>query len=332
MRVSVFSTKAYDREYLELANKEAGNPHELVFFDPKLSEATALLAKDAPAVCTFVLDMLSGEVLKTLADGGTKLIALRCAGFNQVDLPAAATHDIKVVRVPAYSPHAVAEHTAALMLAINRKVHRAFNRVREGNFALDGLLGFDMNGKTVGVVGTGKIGRIVIRIMQGFGCEVVAHDPYPNAELQNAGLEYLPMDELLARSDIVTLHCPLSAQTHYLIDRNAVRLMKRGVMLINTSRGGLIDTAAVIDGLKSGHIGSLALDVYEEEADMFYEDRSSHILRDDVFARLLTFPNVLITGHQAFFTKEAMINIGRTTIDNLTAFEKGETLVNEVTA
>lgn len=330
MRVSVFSTKPYDREYLTLANEKAGSPHELGFFEPRLTEATAALANGSTAVCTFVLDTIDAPVIKTLADGGVKLIALRCAGFNQVDLQVAEDHGIKVVRVPAYSPYAVAEHAVALILTLNRKVHRAFNRVREGNFALEGLLGFDLHGKTVGVVGTGKIGHIFADIMRGFGCNVIAYDLYPSEMLKAAGVEYVEIDALLAQSDIVSLHCPLTPETHHIIDASAISNMKPGVMLINTSRGGLVDTAAVIDGLKTGRIGNLALDVYEEEGDMFYEDLSSHILRDDVFARLLTFSNVLITGHQAFFTREALANIGDTTISNLSAFEGSDDLVNEV--
>ena len=329
MRVAVFSAKQYDRTSLDRIN--AGR-HQLAYLEPHLDAATAPLAHGYDAVCVFVNDRLTSAVLETLAAGGTRLVALRCAGFNNVDLAAAHRLGITVARVPAYSPHAVAEHTVALMLALNRKLHRAYNRVREGNFALEGLLGFDLNGRTAGVIGTGKIGAVVVQILRGFGCEVLAFDPYPNDNCRKLGARYVSLDELFGSSDIVTLHCPLTPENHHLINADALAKMKDGAMLINTSRGGLLDTRAVIDALKSGKLGHLGLDVYEEEAEMFFEDLSGTILRDDIFTRLLTFPNVLITGHQGFFTREALDNIASTTIENITAFEETGSAANAVTA
>jgi len=320
MKVAVFSTKSYDRQFLDAANAALGAGHELAYLEARLSAQTAVLARDAGAVCAFVNDELDAATLATLAGQGVKLVALRSAGFNNVDLAAARREGIAVARVPAYSPEAVAEHTVAMILALNRHIHRAYNRVRDGNFALDGLLGFDLKGRTVGVVGTGRIGATLARIMQGFGCRVLAYDPYPDADLQARGVAYASMAELLADSDIVTLHCPLTSETHHLIDAQAVARMRHGAMLINTSRGAIVDTRAVIDGLKSGRIGRLGLDVYEEEGDLFFEDLSEQVLQDDVFARLLTFPNVLVTAHQAFFTIEAMTAIAETTIANISAF------------
>lgn len=328
MKTAVFSTKPYDRRFLEAANLEHG--HELAFFEPRLTLETAPLAAEHEAVCVFVNDRLDRPVLQRLAEGSTRLIALRSVGFNHVDLMAARDLDLTVVRVPAYSPYAVAEHAAGLILALNRKLHRAFNRVREGNFALDGLLGFDLHGRTVGIVGTGKIGAAFARIMAGFGCRLLAFDPEPTPECEHLGVEYVGLIDLFAGSDIIALHCPLNPHTHHLIDAAAVERMRRGVMLINTSRGGLIDTQAVITGLKSGKIGYLGLDVYEEEADLFFEDLSGKVIRDDVFARLLTFPNVLITGHQGFFTAEALERIAATTLHNITAFATGRGQMHEV--
>jgi D-lactate dehydrogenase len=328
MRVAVFSTKPYDRKFLEEANR--GHGHDLVFLEPRLSEETAPLAAGFPAVCVFVNDRLDAHVLETLAAKGTRLVALRCAGFNNVDLARAEQVGITVARVPAYSPHAVAEHAVALILALNRKTHRAYNRTREGNFTLEGLVGFDLHGKTVGVVGTGKIGAIVAGIMRGFGCRVLAYDPHPHPELAAAGIDYVPLPQLLAAADVVTLHSPLTPETRHLIDAEAVRRMKRGVMLVNTSRGALIDTRAVIRALKSGHIGYLGLDVYEEEEELFFEDLSQQLIQDDVFTRLLTFPNVLITAHQAFLTQEAMENIAETTLANIAAFETGHGTLHRV--
>lgn len=329
MKVAVFSTKPYDRVFLEKANEEY--QHELVFFESRLRQATVALAQGFAAVCPFVNDQVDAVVLQALAEGGTKIAALRSAGFNNVDLKAAQAHQIMVTRVPAYSPYAVAEHAVALVLTLNRQVHRAYGRVREGNFALDGLLGFDLHGLTVGVVGTGKIGFEFARIMGGFGCRLLAYDLRPAPGSEQLGLDYVELDDLFARADIVSLHCPLTPQTHHLIDAPAIRKMKPGVMLINTSRGALVDTAAVIDGLKSGQIGYLGLDVYEEEGDLFFEDLSNLVLQDDIFARLLTFPNVVITGHQAFFTRNALESIAHTTLANITEFEQTGQCVNQVT-
>jgi D-lactate dehydrogenase len=319
MHVAVFSTKRYDERFLARCNDA---DHRLSFFDVRLTAETARLAHGADAVCAFVNDDLSEPVIARLAEEGVRLIALRSAGFNHVDLDAAAAAGIAVARVPAYSPHAVAEHTLALILALNRKTHRAYNRVREGNFALEGLMGFDLDGKTAGIVGTGKIGTVLARILIGFGCRVLAHDPYPSDACRTMGVRYVPMRELFAASDVIALQCPLTPDTHHLIDDDAIAAMKPGVMLVNTSRGAVIDTMAVIRGLKSGRIGSLGLDVYEEEADLFFEDLSDQVIPDDVFSRLLTFPNVLITGHQGFFTEEALTAIAEITIGNVTAFER----------
>lgn len=328
MRVAVFSTRSYDRDFLAPAAEQAG--HELTFFEARLTSSTSLLAAGYEAVCLFVNDQPDRRVIETLAKNGTRMIALRSAGFNHVDLAAAAEHGISVARVPAYSPYAVAEHTVALILGLNRKVYRAYNRVREGNFSLEGLLGFDLHGRTVGIIGTGKIGAGVARILHGFGCRLLLHDIHESAELVELGGRYVPLAELFGEAEIITLHCPLLKETRHLISTVAIEKMRAGVMLINTSRGGLVDTQAVIDGLKSGQIGYLGLDVYEEEESLFFEDKSSQVIHDDVFARLLTFPNVLITGHQAFFTRDALEQIAATTMANLTAFERGETLVNVV--
>lgn len=330
MRVAVFSAKPYDRLFLDRANAEYR--HDLIFFDTHLSQATVALANGFPAVCVFVNDQLDAPVLRTLAQGGTSVVALRCAGFNSVDLKAAQAHQIVVVRVPAYSPHAVAEHTVALILTLNRQIHRAYNRVREGNFALEGLLGFDLHGLTVGIIGTGKIGLEVAKIMSGFGCKLVGYDLNPHPDSERVGIHYVALDDLFASADILTLHCPLTPQTHHLIDTQAIRKMKTGVMLINTSRGAVIDTVAAIDGLKSGQVGYLGLDVYEEEGDLFFEDLSNLVLQDDVFARLLTFPNVLITGHQGFFTRNALESIARTTLANLTELQQLGHCGNQLTA
>lgn len=330
MKVAVFSTKPYDREYLDRAN--AGQGHALTFFEAHLGRETAILAAGHDAVCAFVNDVIDGEVLHQLAVGGTRLIALRSAGFNHVDLVAARSLNITVARVPAYSPHAVAEHAVGLILTLDRKYHRAYNRVREGNFSLHGLRGFDLHGRTVGTIGTGKIGAVFARIMLGFGCRVLAFDPEPDQGCRDLGVEYVTLDELLQSSDIVSLHSPLNESTHHLINAERLALMKRGVMLINTSRGALVDTRAVIDALKSGQIGYLGIDVYEEEEHLFFEDLSTEIIRDDVFMRLLTFPNVIVTAHQAFFTEEALLNIAGTTLANVTAFERGTGELHRVEA
>ena len=329
MNIAVFSTKTYDREFLTAANARR---HELRFLEPRLSNETASLASGFEAVCVFVNDHLDADVIARLAKSGTRLIALRCAGYNNVDLVAARRHDMTVVRVPAYSPYAVAEHTVGLILALNRKLHRAYNRVREGNFALDGLLGFDLHGRTVGILGTGKIGKALANILHGFGCEVLAFDPVPSDECRAGGVRYVLPTELFHRADIITLHCPLTTQNRHLIDASALARMKDGVMLINTSRGGLLDTVAVIEALKRGKVGYLGLDVYEEEEQIFFEDRSSFIISDDVFSRLLTFPNVIITGHQGFFTREALTNIAETTLRNISDFEHSLTCQNTVDA
>ncbi len=320
MRMDIFSAKPHDLVFLREAAQ--GAALELQFHEARLNPDTARLAQGAQAVCAFVNDDLGRDVIAALSEMGVGLIALRSAGFNHVDLRAAREAGMVVARVPAYSPHAVAEHTVALILTLNRKTHRAFNRVREGNFALDGMMGFDMHGKVAGIVGTGLIGTVLARILTGFGCEVLASDPDPSAECEAMGVRYVEMAELLARSDIITLQCPLTPRTHHLIDDAAIARMKRGVMLVNTSRGAVVDTRAVIRGLKSGQIGTLGLDVYEEEGDLFFEDLSQSYIPDDVFARLLTFPNVLITGHQGFFTREALQAIARTTIDNITCFQR----------
>lgn len=318
MRVTVYSTRPYDRQFLSQAAE--GSAHELVFLEHRLDASTVATAAGSQAVCAFVNDQLGADVLRALHVLGVRLVVLRSAGFNHVDLQAAAQLGLMVGRVPEYSPHAVAEHTAALVLTLNRKIHRAHARVREGNFALEGLLGFDLFGRTVGIVGTGKIGLCFWRIMAGFGCRVLAHDPRPSAEAQAGGLQYVGLAELLGASDIVSLHCPLTPQTHHLIDAAALAQMKPGAMLVNTSRGAVVDTPAVITALKSGALGSLGLDVYEEEADLFFRDLSNQAIRDDVFARLLTFPNVIVTGHQAFFTEDALRAIAQTTLANIDAF------------
>ncbi len=329
MKIAMFSTKSYDRTYFERANRAHG--HEISFLEPRLLLETAPLAAGHDAVCAFVNDDLSADVLRSLKDHGVELLALRSAGFNHLDLEAADELGLTVARVPAYSPHAVAEHAVALILGLNRKVFRAYNRVRDGNFALEGLLGFDLHGRTVGVIGTGRIGQIFAGIMRGFGCEVLGYDPYPDPDAESV-LSYVPLDELFARSHVISLHCPLTPETRDLIDAAAVARMRDGVMLINTSRGRLVDTTAVIDGLKSGRIGHLGLDVYEEEEALFFQDLSGQVIQDDVFSRLLTFPNVLVTGHQGFFTQEAVTNIAETTLANVTAFASGEGELHRVTA
>jgi len=330
MEVVFFSTKAYDRAYFEGANEGMG--HRLRFLEVPLNRDTAVTASGAPVVCAFVNDQLDGEILKILADAGSRLIALRCAGYNNVDLERAAALGLKVVRVPAYSPHAVADHVFALLLTLVRKTHRAYNRVREGNFSLEGLIGYDLHGRTAGLVGTGKIGALTAERFLGFGCSVLACDPYPDEALQARGVRYVSLETLLAEADMVSLHCPLMKETHHLIDEAQLKRMKDGVTLINTSRGGLIDTDAVYRGLKSGKIGYLGLDVYEEEGPLFFEDHSASIIQDDLFMRLTTFPNVLITGHQGFLTDTALRNIASTTMESIEAFGKGEELAHEVRA
>ncbi len=319
MKLTIFSTKAYEREHLNNHNQAHG--HEFNFVEARLTPATATLAIDSPAVSIFANDDGSAESLKALHAVGVRLIALRSAGFNHVDIETAEQLGMTLLRVPAYSPHAIAEHTVGLMLALNRKYHRAYNRIREQNFELDGLLGFDMNGKTVGVIGTGEIGSVVCKILTGFGCCVQAFDVKENPACREIGVEYVALNDLYESSDIISLHCPLTPKTYHLIDADALAQMKPGAMLINTSRGGVIDARAAIDVLKSGHLGALGIDVYEEEADLFFKNLSGTIIQDDVFARLLTFPNVLITAHQAFFTEEALAGIYGTTLQNVTDFE-----------
>lgn len=326
MRIAFFSTKAYDKEFFN----HYVSTHHIIYFDAPLNSQTVNLATGCQAVCVFVNDKLSAEVITELSKLGISLIALRCAGFNNVDVGAAKSNNIKVVRVPAYSPHAVAEHAVALILALNRKIHKAYNRVREGNFSLERLTGFDLYEKTVGVIGTGKIGEAFCHIMLGFGCKVLAFDLMENKELAAKGVEFIPLVELLHQSDIVSLHCPLNEQTKLLINEQTITLMKDEVMLINTSRGGLIDTAAVIEALKKGKIGYLGLDVYEQEEKLFFNDLSENVIQDDMIMRLLSFPNVLITAHQGFFTEEALTQIAQTTLYNIDMFEQGEPLVNAI--
>ena len=331
MRVAVFNTKAYDRRFLDQANRAFG--HELRYLDARLDATTAALAHGCPAACVFVNDTVDAPVLEALRAGGTHLLALRCAGFNNVDLAAAERLGIDVVRVPAYSPHAVAEFTIGLLLAVERHIPRAWSRVRDNNFALDGLIGRNLHGRTVGVVGTGKIGALVARTLRlGFGCTVLAHDVVEDSELAEIGVRYVDRRALLAESDIVTLHCPLTPDTRHMIDRYALEHAREGLTIVNTSRGALIDTHALIEGLKRRKIAAVALDVYEQEADLFFEDLSNEIVSDDVFQRLLTFPNVLITGHQAFLTEEALEAIARTTLQSIADAEAGRLLVNRVEA
>jgi D-lactate dehydrogenase len=323
MRVAVFSTKPYVSEFLTRAN--AGR-HELVFHEARLGPTTAVLADGCEAVCAFVNDIVDEAVIEALSHMGVRMVAMRCSGYNNVDLHAAERCGVVVANVPAYSPHAVAQHTLALLLALNRKVHRAWSRVREGNFALDGLMGYDLQGRTAGIIGTGAIGGVTARTFACLGMEVLGSDPYPDPELAER-IEYVEVGELLARSDVISLHCPLTDDTEHLIDRAALARMKPSATLLNTSRGGLIDTVAVIDALKGGRLGGLGIDVYEEEAQLFFEDRSEEILIDDTFARLLTFPNVVVTAHQGFFTSDAMATIASTTIDNISAVEDDTTPV-----
>lgn len=323
MKVAVFSTKPYDEQHLADANpKDSGLVFE--FFEPQLTAKTAALAQGFDAACCFVNDVLDSEVVAALANLGIKIIVMRCAGFNNVDLDACEQHGICVARVPEYSPSAVAEHAVALILNLNRNIHRAFSRIRENDYSLHGLVGFSLNGKTVAVVGGGKIGIAFIKIMQGFGCRVLCFDPQPSEALKETGVELVDLATVWSESDIISLHCPLIRQTYHLVNSNSLSQMKQGVMLINTSRGGLIDTPAVIQALKTGKLGYLGLDVYEEESKLFFEDNSNEVLQDDIFARLTTFKNVVITGHQAFFTTEALQAIADVTIANLMNFENGQ--------
>jgi D-lactate dehydrogenase len=328
MKIALFSSKSYDVEYFASAGKKFN--HEITHFESRLRTRTAHLAMGHDAVCVFVNDMVDRETIGLPKEDGVKVIALRCAGFNNVDLADADEIALKVVRVPAYSPESVAEHALALILTLNRKTHKAFNRVRDGNFSLERLTGFNVSDKTVGVIGTGKIGAAFIRIMKGMGCQILAYDKYPSDELIQQGIEYVGLEKLLSGSHIISLHCPLTPETAYLINRQTLSMMKKGAMLINTSRGALINTNDVIEALKSGHLGYLGIDVYEQEEKLFFRDRSEEILQDDQIARLLSFPNVLITAHQAFFTREALEQIASTTLRNLEEFEGGLPLTNEV--
>ncbi|MBC3951805.1 2-hydroxyacid dehydrogenase [Pseudomonas folii] len=322
MRTLIFSSQTYDRDsFLTARLPESLQLH---FQPARLTPETVALADGHEVVCAFINDDLSAPVLERLAAGGTRLIALRSAGYNHVDLPTAQKLGLSVVRVPAYSPHAVAEHAVALILALNRRLNRAYNRTRDGDFSLHGLTGFDLVGKTVGIIGTGQIGATFAKIMSGFGCELLAYDPFPNPHVETLGARYLSLDELLKQSQIISLHCPLTPQTRHLINAQSLATLQRGAMLINTGRGALVDTPALSEALKSGQLGYLGLDVYEEEALLFFEDRSDHPLQDDVLARLLTFPNVIVTAHQAFLTHEALGAIAQTTLDNIHAWASGK--------
>ena len=326
MKIAFFSTQPYDKEYFERYNIQ----HEILFFEARLSEQTINLARDCNAVCAFVNDQLDAIVLNALKEMGIKIIAQRCAGFNNVDVVTASKNNMVVVRVPAYSPHAVAEHALALIMTLNRKTHKAYNRVREGNFSLDRLTGFDLYGKTVGVIGTGKIGECFARIMHGLGCKVMAFDIIINKELEAFGIKYFSLQEVLEQSNIVSLHCPLTEQTKHLINRDTLEIMKTGAMLINTSRGALVDTKAVIEALKNGKLGYLGLDVYEQEEKLFFHDLNENIITDDTLVRLLGFPNVLITSHQGFLTEEALTQIAIETLQSITDFEEHKPLKNKV--
>ncbi|EKU99174.1 lactate dehydrogenase-like oxidoreductase [Leptolyngbya sp. PCC 7375] len=328
MRTAFFNTKLYDKHSFIEINEDYN--HELTFFEPRLTPRTASLASGFPAVCVFINDELDEDTLRAIAATGTKLIALRCAGFNNINLSVAEELGITVMRVPAYSPYAVAEHAVGLIMALNRKLYRAYNRVRDDNFSLDGLLGFDLHGKTIGIVGTGKIGQCFAQIMNGFGCKLLAYDVRVNPACADIGVDYVELPILLTRSDIISLHCPLLPSTHHLINSDSIQHFKPGSMLINTSRGGLIDTNAVIEAIKSGRVGYFGIDVYEREGSLFFEDLSDTVIQDDTFQLLQSFPNVVITAHQAFFTKEALRNIAQVTLANISDVEAGRTNANEV--
>ncbi|OZV68645.1 2-hydroxyacid dehydrogenase [Winogradskyella aurantia] len=328
MKIAVFSTKPYDRDYFE--KHPQASEYQLHYFETNLTDDTASLSKGFDAVCVFVNDKVHESVIKVLANNGVKLIALRCAGYNNVDVNSAKAHGLKVVRVPAYSPHAVAEHTMALILTLNRKTHKAYNRIREGNFSLNNLMGFDVFGKTIGVVGTGQIGAAFCKIVKGFGCNIIAFDLYPSEELIALGVTYGSVEDVFKTSDIISLHCPLTEDTKHIVNSSSIELMKNHVMIINTSRGALINTSDIIKGLSSKKVGFLGIDVYEQEENLFFKDLSESIIQDDDILRLMSFPNVLITSHQAYFTKEAMEEITRITYENLRAYNAGEFLKNEV--
>ncbi len=330
MKVAIYSTKNYDRKYFELVNVKYG--FQLEFFDFQLNERTAKMAEHCDVVCIFVNDDGSRKVLEKLAALGVKMVALRCAGFNNVDLKAAKELGLQVVRVPAYSPEAVAEHTVGLMMTLNRRIHRAYQRTREANFSLEGLIGFNMHGRTVGVIGTGKIGVAVMRILKGFGMRILAYDPFKNSVAEELGAQYVELDELYAKSHVITLHCPATPENYHLLNRDAFAQMKDGVMIINTSRGTLIDTQAAIDALKQRKIGALGMDVYENERDLFFEDKSNEVIQDDVFRRLSACHNVLLTGHQAFLTEEALMSISDVTLTNIYSLKTGKPCENQVSA
>ncbi|MBW4467708.1 MAG: 2-hydroxyacid dehydrogenase [Pegethrix bostrychoides GSE-TBD4-15B] len=330
MKIAMFNTRRYDREFFSAANAKHSS-HELIYLEPHLDATTAALAAGIPAACIFVNDDANAEALRILAANGTKYLLHRCAGFNQTDLKAAAELGIRVARVPAYSPYSVAEHAVGLVLMLNRKLYKAYNRVRDDNFALDGLMGFDLHGRTVGVIGTGKIGMLFAQIMHGFGCQLLGYDAYPNLAFEAIGAaRYVELPELFENCDIISLHCPLLPATERMIDTNAIAQMKQGVMLINTSRGKLIDTKAAIEGIKSGRIGYLGIDVYEQEDNLFFEDLSATVIQDDVFQLLQSYPNVVITAHQAFFTQDALSAIAETTLANANCFEQGQDCANEL--
>lgn len=327
-RIAFFDTKPYDKESFEEINKKFN--YEIKYFKFHLTPDNVVLAQGFEVIVIFVNDLIDAEMIDKLVSYGVKLIALRCSGFNNVDLKA-AKGKIKVLHVPAYSPNAIAEYTVALMMTLNRKIHRAYFRTRDSNFSLHGLMGFDMYKKNAGVIGTGRIGKVLIKILKGYGMNVFAYDPYPDCNFANeAGFEYTTLDKLFTNSDIISLNCPLTKETEYIINKNTIAKMKNGVMLINTGRGKLIKTSDLVQALKSGKISAAGLDVYEEESGYFYEDLSDRVLTDDVLARLLTFNNVIITSHQGFFTQEAMKNIAMTTIQNIDDFQEGRELVNEV--
>ena len=331
MKIVMFDTHEYERAAFEQANRSVG--YHLTFLEPRLTSVTAPLAHGHDVVCSFVNDIVDARTLEILRDGAARLVALRSAGYNHVDLAAAARLGLRVVRVPEYSPHAVAEHAVALVLALNRNIHRAYARVREWNFSLDGLVGFDLHEKTVGIVGTGRIGQVTARILRGFGCRVLAHDKQPDLAFASAtGVQYVPLQELYAESAVISLHVPLTPATHHMIDTAALAAMKAGVFLINTGRGALIDSRALISALKRGHLGAAGLDVYEEEEGVFFQNLSNQVLQDDVLARLLTFTNVLVTSHQAFLTREALAKIASTTLESVAELDRGGVLSNEVRA
>ena len=329
MKIAFFDTHSYDKKSFVEANKAFD--YEIDFRDYKLNENTALTAQGYDVVCVFVNDVVNAEVIKTLADCGVKLIALRCAGFNNVDLRAAAAAGIKVVRVPAYSPYAVAEHGVALLMSLTRHIPQAYLRTKTANFNIEGLTGRDLYGLTAGILGTGKIGRIMADILMGFGMKIIAYDPFPNEQwAKEKNIEYVGLDEIFQRSDVLSLHCPLTEETKHVVNHDRMKMMKHDAVIINTGRGALIDSKALVHALKHGHIGGIGMDVYEEESKYFFSDWSTDIMTDDTLARLLTFPNVIITGHQAFLTTNALKNLAETTLENVKAFGAGAELVNEV--